>query len=90
MTATVNTGAPAALAPEVPPAPVPLREAPQTAPIDRATFRQTFDQIKSKPEDAKWMSIPWQTDLWEARKLAAEQEKPIFAWMMNGNPLGCV
>jgi hypothetical protein len=37
----------------------------------------------------KWASIPWQTDLWAARRLAAEQGKPIFAWMMNGNPLGC-
>ena len=37
-----------------------------------------------------WASIPWQADLWEAKQLAAAQNKPIFAWMMNGSPLSCV
>ena len=41
-------------------------------------------------DEVKWQAIPWQTDLWEARRIAAERQQPIFAWMMNGNPLGCV
>ena len=31
----------------------------------------------------------WLTDLWQARKLAARQGKPILLWEMDGHPLGC-
>ena len=82
--------APSAQAPEPEPARTPLRAAPQAAPIDPASFRSTLDFIKPKPEELKWASIPWQTDLLEARRLARETNKPIFMWAMNGNPLGCV
>ena len=58
--------------------------------LDEATYQETFAFVLPKHEDMQWASIPWQTDLWAARQLAAEQDKPIFAWMMNGNPLGCV
>ena len=34
-------------------------------------------------------SIPWRTDLWEARREAAAAGKPIFLWEMDGHPLGC-
>ena len=69
---------------------VPLRDAPQAKPIDAATFRDTLAFLAPNAEEMKWASIPWQTDLWEARKLAAAENKPIFLWAMNGNPLGCV
>ena len=63
---------------------------PATEALDARTFLETVDYVLPRAEEATWTSIPWQTDLWEARRLAAEQGKPIFAWMMNGNPLGCV
>ena len=61
-----------------------------TPTLDKQAFRDVLASVLPKQDDMKWASIPWQTDLWEARKLAADQDKPIFAWMMNGNPLGCV
>jgi len=39
--------------------------------------------------DEKWMTIPWKTDLLEARDAAAKEGKPVFLWSMNGHPLGC-
>ena len=45
--------------------------------------------VLPRRDEVKWQEIPWQTDLWTARRLAAEQGKPIFLWAMNGNPLGC-
>jgi hypothetical protein len=36
-----------------------------------------------------WRSIPWRTDLWEARREAAAKGKPLFLWEMDGHPLGC-
>jgi hypothetical protein len=59
-------------------------------PLDSRTFDETLAFITPRAEDMQWASIPWQTDLWEARQVAAEREKPIFAWMMNGSPLSCV
>ena len=59
-------------------------------PLDSRIFDETLAFIMPRAEDMAWASIPWQTDLWEARQMAAAQEKPIFAWMMNGSPLSCV
>ncbi len=58
--------------------------------LDATTFREVMAFMLPRSDEMRWASIPWQTDLWEARKLAAAQSRPIFAWMMNGNPLGCV
>ncbi len=87
MTAPTTPGTSAVPPAEAPPVPGPLRPA---TPIDQATFRESLDFVLPRAEDMKWASIPWQTDLWEARRLAGEQGKPIFMWAMNGNPLGCV
>lgn len=45
--------------------------------------------IKPAKDEDKWATIPWQIDLWQARKLAAEQGKPMLLWEMDGHPLGC-
>ena len=34
-------------------------------------------------------TIPWETNLWEARKKAAAAGKPVLLWEMDGHPLGC-
>jgi hypothetical protein len=56
---------------------------------DATTLRDWLTYVRPRPEEVRWQGIPWQTDLWEARRLAAGQGKPIFLWAMNGNPLGC-
>jgi hypothetical protein len=45
--------------------------------------------IKPRAEETKWEEIPWQVDLWEARRKAAAAGKPIVLWEMDGNPMGC-
>jgi hypothetical protein len=57
--------------------------------LDAASFRDLIAYIRPKAEESKWLEIPWQTDLWEGRRLAMAEGKPIFLWAMNGNPLGC-
>ena len=42
-----------------------------------------------KPEEEKWLKIPWRTHLMRARQEAAKAGKPIFLWIMVGNPQGC-
>lgn len=55
---------------------------------DSTNFRTVLSYILPNPEEYGWLRIPWHTDLWEARRPAASEGKPIFLWGMNGNPLG--
>lgn len=53
---------------------------------------QEFEKLHKElqpPKDEAWLSIPWKTNLLEARDAAAEQKKPILLWSMDGHPLGC-
>ena len=40
-------------------------------------------------QDETWKAIPWHADLISAQHQAAEENKPIFIWAMDGHPLGC-
>ena len=63
------------------------RSAFQTA--GAATGGQLQALIKPGRGEDRWAAIPWLTDLWQARQLAAKQGKPILLWEMDGHPLGC-
>lgn len=36
-------------------------------------FKRLHSQFKPKPEELMWASIPWEIDLWEARKKLQER-----------------
>jgi hypothetical protein len=57
--------------------------------VSPGQFKEVFALVKPAKDEDKWAQIPWQVDLWEARKLAADQGKPILLWEMDGHPLGC-
>ncbi|MGI9244817.1 MAG: hypothetical protein ACR2RV_28700 [Verrucomicrobiales bacterium] len=51
---------------------------------------ELHELLQPRAEELVWRdSIPWRTDLWEARQEAAAAGKPIFLWEMDGHPLGC-
>ena len=54
---------------------------------------ETLDQrvavILPRPDEQRFLEIPWHTDLLRARRAANSEGKPIFLWIMNGSPLGC-
>ncbi len=58
-------------------------------PIPPEKFDKLHALIKPGADDDKWNQIPWLSSLWEARKKAAAQGKPILLWEMDGHPLGC-
>ena len=58
----------------------------QMAPKDLAVI----NEILPKEAEKAWEKIDWRVDLWEARKEAAREGKPIYLWEMDGHPLGCV
>jgi hypothetical protein len=44
--------------------------------------------IKPGPGEWKFAEVPWVPTVWEARKKAAEEGKPLLIWYMAGEPLG--
>ena len=59
-------------------------------PIAPRRFADLHALIKPAEAESKWTKIPWMASLWEARKKAAAEGKPILLWEMDGHPLGCV
>lgn len=64
-------------------------DAPSAAHLSPATFAKLQGLIKPDPNEDKWDQIPWLASLWQARKRAAAEGKPILLWEMDGHPLGC-
>jgi hypothetical protein len=59
-------------------------------PVGPQEFQQLLTAIKPQSGEDKWAEIPWLSSLWQARKQAAAEGKPILLWEMDGHPLGCV
>ena len=64
------------------------REAPPEPPED-ALLDDKVKSVLPRPEEENWQSIPWKRNLQDARRESQLQGKPLFLWIMNGNPNGC-
>jgi hypothetical protein len=62
---------------------------PAAEPIRPDQFGTLQALIKPDQGEDLWAKIPWAADLWQARRVAAAQGKPILLWEMDGHPLGC-
>lgn len=60
-------------------------------PIKPAAFKKLHDMIKRQPGESRWMEVVWYPTIWEARKKAAAEGKPLFLWAGSGGapPAGC-
>ena len=54
-----------------------------------ADLPELLAAVRPTPSEDVFEQIPWRASLWEARKQAAADGKPILLWEMDGNPLGC-
>ncbi|CAN5197016.1 hypothetical protein BH10CYA1_BH10CYA1_48740 [soil metagenome] len=64
---------------------------PASAVEDRTQFNldsKIAATVPTKDED-RWLTIPWRTNLMKARLEAQSLNRPMFLWIMNGNPMGC-
>jgi len=50
---------------------------------------EKISPLLPKPEEERWLQVPWRSDFAAARAEANREGKPLFLWMMDGNPLGC-
>jgi hypothetical protein len=54
--------------------------------LSAASFPNLHALIRPRP--GGFDEIPWMTSLWQARKKAAAEGKPILLWVGDGHPLG--
>ena len=78
---------------EKPAAPAADRGLPVTGlPLRRFTpeqFAALHKLIKPQPGELRFHEIPWLLDVWEARRKAAAEGKPILVWSgAGGAPIG--
>jgi hypothetical protein len=57
---------------------LPGAHAAEPAPIPPEKFPALHELIKPQAGESHWREIPWLTSVWEARKKAAAEGKPIF------------
>ena len=57
--------------------------------FQQASLDDKIAPLLPRPEEERWLKIPWRTDFAAARAEANREGKPLFLWMMDGNPLGC-
>ena len=55
---------------------------------------QQFEKLEKfilpSATEEKWRETNWIPSIQDGRKMAIAQNKPLFLWAMNGDPLGCV
>lgn len=76
---------PTAVASDPPP---PRPEIPAEPPAD-ATLEDKVASVLPREEEDRFLQVPWRLNLQQARVESQLTGKPIFLWIMNGNPLGC-
>jgi hypothetical protein len=64
-------------------------ETPSPRVLTPERFTRMHSLIKPHPDEDQWAKIPWRASLWQARRQAAKEGKPILLWEMDGHPLGC-
>jgi hypothetical protein len=52
--------------------------------ISADRFDRLHRLIKPQAGESKWARIPWLTNLQEARKRAAAEDKPLLLWRAGG------
>ncbi len=58
-------------------------------PHKEASLDARVAEIVPKPSEDRWLQVPWRTNLMAARRESQATGKPLFLWVMVGNPQGC-
>jgi hypothetical protein len=47
-------------------------------------FARLHALVKPQPGESRWATIPWLTNLPEARRRAVAEDRPLFVWRAGG------
>jgi hypothetical protein len=61
-------------------------QAEQPKPIPPEQFDKLHKMIKPQSGELRFQEIPWLLSVWDARKKAAAEGKPILVWSGSGGP----
>lgn len=61
----------------------------QNATTADTPFSRRFALVLPRASEESWREAGWRTNLMAARAEAQRVGKPIFLWVMVGNPQGC-
>jgi hypothetical protein len=54
-----------------------------------ATLERRIASVVPTPAEEKFLTVPWRTNVMAARDEAQRAGRPLFLWIMVGNPQGC-
>lgn len=58
-------------------------------PHSSTPLEERFSLVLPDASEQEWKKVGWRTNLMEAREIAQKQNRPVFLWIMVGNPHGC-
>jgi len=53
-------------------------------PLSLAAVEKLHGFLKPQPGESRWMEIDWHPSVWEARRKAAAEGKPLLIWAGSG------
>jgi hypothetical protein len=53
-------------------------------PLTEAQLARLSALTRPQADESQWAKIPWLTSLDQARRLAVEQDRPLFIWRSGG------
>jgi hypothetical protein len=55
---------------------------------EQSKLRKQADAVRATAAQTNYTKIPWVTDIFEGFRLAKEEKRPAFFYMITGDPLG--
>lgn len=52
--------------------------------LSAAEFEKWHAALKPQPGESRWMEVAWHPSVWEGRRKAAAQGKPLLLWAGSG------
>lgn len=66
--------------------PLGIKDLDVPAQLTPSQFADYLALVKPGPDESPWAKIAWHASVWEARKQAAAEGKPILIWSGGGSP----
>ena len=54
----------------------------------QSKLRKQADAVRATAAETNYTKIPWITDIFEGFRLAKQEKRPVFFYMITGDPLG--
>ena len=54
---------------------------------ERSELKTKADAVRATAAEMNFMEIPWVTDVFEGFRLAKNENRPVFLYMITGDPL---